>query len=63
MSPNPCSRLAGLQATGAGDADASEAGARGSMRIDPVLKDTCLSDPVGASAVFYDTRVKLIKVA
>ncbi len=37
--------------------------ANAAMRIDPVLKDTCLSDPVGASAVFYDTRVKLIKVA
>jgi anaerobic selenocysteine-containing dehydrogenase len=37
--------------------------ANAAMRIDPVLKDTCLSDPVGASAVFYDTRVKLVKVA
>jgi anaerobic selenocysteine-containing dehydrogenase len=33
------------------------------MRVDPVLKNVCLSDPVGASAVFYDTRVKLVKVA
>jgi hypothetical protein len=31
------------------------------MRIDPVLGNTCLSDLVGASAVFYDTRVKLVK--
>ena len=37
--------------------------ANAAMRIDPVLKDTCLSDPVGASAVFYDTKVKLVKVA
>jgi len=31
------------------------------MRVDPVLGNTCLADPVGASAVFYDTRVKLVK--
>jgi anaerobic selenocysteine-containing dehydrogenase len=31
------------------------------MRVDPVLGNTCLGDPVGASAVFYDTRVKLVK--
>ncbi len=31
------------------------------MRVDPVLGNTCLEDPVGASAVFYDTRVKLVK--
>jgi len=37
--------------------------ANAAMRIDPVLKNTCLSDPVGASAVFYDTRVKLVKVS
>jgi anaerobic selenocysteine-containing dehydrogenase len=37
--------------------------ANAAMRIDPVLKNTCLSDPVGASAVFYDTRVKLVKTA
>lgn len=35
--------------------------ANAAMRIDPVLKDTCLSDPVGASAVFYDTKVKLVR--
>ncbi|MGF1669928.1 MAG: molybdopterin dinucleotide binding domain-containing protein, partial [Balneolaceae bacterium] len=29
------------------------------MGIDPHLKNTCLTDPVGASAVFYDTHVKL----
>ncbi len=29
------------------------------MGIDPYLKNTCLTDPVGASAVFYDTHVKL----
>jgi anaerobic selenocysteine-containing dehydrogenase len=37
--------------------------ANAAMRVDPVLKNTCLSDPVGASAVFYDTRVKLLKVS
>jgi len=31
------------------------------MRIDPYLQNTCLSDPVGASAVFYDTSAKLEK--
>jgi len=31
------------------------------MRLDPVLKNTCLEDLVGGSAVFYDTRVKLVK--
>jgi hypothetical protein len=31
------------------------------MRVDPYLKNTCLVDPVGASAVFYDTRVKVTK--
>jgi len=29
------------------------------MRIDPVLQNTPLSDPVGASVVFYETLVKL----
>lgn len=32
------------------------------MRIDPVLKNTSLSDPVGASVVFFETLVKLEKV-
>jgi anaerobic selenocysteine-containing dehydrogenase len=36
--------------------------ANAAMRIDPLLKDTCLSDVTGASAVFYDTKVKLVKV-
>ncbi len=31
------------------------------MRVDPYLKNTCLVDPVGGSAVFYDTQVKLVK--
>ncbi len=31
------------------------------MRVDPVVGNTCLSDLVGASAVFYDTRVRLVK--
>ena len=33
------------------------------MRTDPVVKNTCLSDPVGASAVFFDTQVKVTKEA
>ena len=30
------------------------------MRVDPVLKNTSLADPVGASVAFYDTNIKLI---
>lgn len=36
--------------------------ANAAMRVDPVLKNTTLSDTVGGSAVFYNTQVKLIKV-
>jgi anaerobic selenocysteine-containing dehydrogenase len=32
------------------------------MYIDPYLKNTPLQDPVGGSAVFYDPKVKLIKI-
>jgi anaerobic selenocysteine-containing dehydrogenase len=32
------------------------------MRTDPFIKNTCLVDPVGGSAVFYDTDVKVEKV-
>jgi anaerobic selenocysteine-containing dehydrogenase len=35
--------------------------ANAAMRVDPHLKNTCLVDPVGASAVFYDTMVKVVK--
>ncbi|PJF43896.1 MAG: molybdopterin oxidoreductase [Phototrophicales bacterium] len=35
--------------------------ANAAMRIDPYLGNTTLVDPVGASAVFYDTKVKLTK--
>jgi hypothetical protein len=31
------------------------------MRVDPVVKNTTLFDPVGGSAVFYDTMVKVDK--
>jgi hypothetical protein len=31
------------------------------MRLDPLVKNTCLFDPVGGSAVFYDTLVKIAK--
>jgi len=32
------------------------------MKIDPVLKNSCMTDPIGGSSSFFDTRVKLIKV-
>ncbi|GBE31375.1 hypothetical protein BMS3Bbin05_00275 [bacterium BMS3Bbin05] len=32
------------------------------MRVDPVLKNVCMTDPIGGSSSFYDTRVKLVKV-
>jgi tetrathionate reductase subunit A len=32
------------------------------MRADPHLGDVCLTDPIGGSAVFFSTKVKLIKV-
>jgi len=32
------------------------------LRVDPHIKNTCLSDITGGTAVFYDTRVKLVKV-
>ncbi|RME68719.1 MAG: molybdopterin oxidoreductase, partial [Nitrospirae bacterium] len=32
------------------------------MRIDPAVGNMCLTDPIGASSSFYDTRVKLVKV-
>ncbi|MDO9110217.1 MAG: molybdopterin dinucleotide binding domain-containing protein, partial [Desulfatirhabdiaceae bacterium] len=36
--------------------------ANAAMRVDPILKNTTLSDVVGGSAVFYQTQVKLVKV-
>ena len=36
--------------------------ANAAMRVDPVIKNTTLFDPVGGSAVFYDTLVKVVKV-
>ena len=35
--------------------------ANAAMRVDPVLKNTTLSDVVGGSAVFYQTQVKLVR--
>jgi anaerobic selenocysteine-containing dehydrogenase len=35
--------------------------ANAAMRVDPYLGNTCLVDPVGGSAVFYDTRVRVVK--
>jgi len=29
------------------------------MRVDPALKNVCLTDPIGASSSFFDTRVRL----
>jgi anaerobic selenocysteine-containing dehydrogenase len=34
--------------------------ANAALRTDPKLANTCLTDQVGASAVFYDTRVKVV---
>jgi len=31
-------------------------------KYDKKLKNMCLTDPVGASSSFYDTKVRLIKV-
>jgi hypothetical protein len=36
--------------------------ANAAFRTDPVITNTCLSDLTGGSAVFYDTKVKLIRV-
>lgn len=35
--------------------------ANAAMQVDPHLKNVCLSDLVGASAVFYDSRIRLEK--
>ena len=35
--------------------------ANAAMRVDPYLGNTTLVDPVGGSAVFYDTKVKLVR--
>lgn len=32
------------------------------MRIDPVLKNASMTDPIGGSASFFETRVKIVKV-
>jgi anaerobic selenocysteine-containing dehydrogenase len=31
------------------------------MRVDPVLKNVCLTDPIGGSSSFFDTQVKIVK--
>ncbi len=36
--------------------------ANAAFRIDPHIKNTCLSDLTGGSAVFYDTKVKLVSI-
>ena len=35
--------------------------ANAAMRVDPYLKNTTLVDSVGGSAVFYDSKVKVVK--
>jgi anaerobic selenocysteine-containing dehydrogenase len=37
--------------------------ANAAMRVDPILGNTPLSDPVGASVAFYDSMVKVVKEA
>jgi tetrathionate reductase subunit A len=32
------------------------------LLLDEGTKTTCLTDPIGGSASFYDTKVKLVKV-
>jgi len=32
------------------------------MRLDPVVGDVCLTDPIGGSASFYDTKVRAEKI-
>jgi tetrathionate reductase subunit A len=36
--------------------------ANAAMRVDPVLRNTTLSDVVGGSAVFYQSQIRLVKV-
>jgi tetrathionate reductase subunit A len=36
--------------------------ANAAMRVDPILKNTTLSDTVGGSAVFYQSQIKLVRV-
>lgn len=36
--------------------------ANAAMATDPLFPNMCLTDPVGASAVFYDTQVKVVKL-
>ena len=36
--------------------------ANAAMRLDPLITNTTLSDVVGGSAVFYDSKVKVVKV-
>ncbi len=31
------------------------------MRVDPALKNACLTDPIGASASYFDTMVEVVK--
>jgi hypothetical protein len=46
----------------ADDRRATGAHLNAAMQIDPVLKNTSLADPVGASVAFYDSMVRVVKV-
>ena len=35
--------------------------ANAAFRTDPKITNTCLTDPIGGSAVFYDTKVKVVR--
>lgn len=37
--------------------------ANAAMRLDDYVRNTCLSDPLGGSVSFYDTKVRLVKEA
>jgi hypothetical protein len=32
------------------------------MALDEAMQTTCLTDPIGGSSSFYDTKVNLVKV-
>jgi hypothetical protein len=42
--------------------DPKDIHANAAMRIEPVLKNTCLQDVIGGSVSSYDSMVKLVKV-
>lgn len=52
----------GLQGTGFDPAIGAGVSANPLMRLDPVLKDVTLQDPIGGSASYYDTKVRVEKI-